>query len=295
MYWFAATRQASIVVARTWPGSSDWSPQSPNATVLPRTALPLIRPLWLLRYLTRFGMSAIASLLSGIITEIDPHLHADRADRRLGDGKAVIDVPLQRRQGDRTSNCFLLPRHLGAPQAPRQLDFDAVSSGIHHLIQRALERPPKTSPLHQLLGHVFRNEHGTAMGVVDLDNFQFHSAAGQVLEFRLQTVDFLSFAADDDSRPGRVEMDDDLVPRPLDFDFRNAGKLILRFHEVADFEVLDQEVAILFLAGKPTAPPGFNDTDAIAGRIYFLSHRLVLVTLVGRPVFGRVLFATFRL
>ena len=42
---------------RTRPVSSDWMPDSPNATVLPRTAMPLVRPLNVFRNLTRFGAS----------------------------------------------------------------------------------------------------------------------------------------------------------------------------------------------------------------------------------------------
>jgi hypothetical protein len=39
------------------------SPKSPKTTLLPRVALPFIRPLWLFRCLTRFGISAIESRL----------------------------------------------------------------------------------------------------------------------------------------------------------------------------------------------------------------------------------------
>src|SRR5580692_12373419 len=121
MYWFAATRQASMVFAEMCPASSDCSPQSPKDTLLPRQALPFIRPLWLLRYLTRFGMSAIAGLLARIITQIDPHLDADRPHGGLRHGKAVVDVPLQGRKGDRSSTCFFLSGHFGAAQPSGQL------------------------------------------------------------------------------------------------------------------------------------------------------------------------------
>ena len=40
-----ATREASICRLVTQPGSRLISPNSPNATVLPRVAMPLVRPL----------------------------------------------------------------------------------------------------------------------------------------------------------------------------------------------------------------------------------------------------------
>src|SRR5262245_188080 len=101
MYWLAAMRHASIVVALMCPASNDCSPQSPKATVLPRVALPFMRPLWLLRCLTRFGINAIASPLVCVVPEIDPNLDADGTHRRLRRLVAVVYVPTQGRQRNR--------------------------------------------------------------------------------------------------------------------------------------------------------------------------------------------------
>ncbi len=51
------TRAASICRLVTQPGSRALSPKSPKARVEPRWALPLMRPRWAFRYLTRFGIS----------------------------------------------------------------------------------------------------------------------------------------------------------------------------------------------------------------------------------------------
>ena len=53
----SATRDASICRLVIQPGSSAISPKWPNATVLPRVASPLVRPLNRLRNLTRLGAS----------------------------------------------------------------------------------------------------------------------------------------------------------------------------------------------------------------------------------------------
>src|SRR2546421_131061 len=62
----AATRPASICRAVTHAAVCDCKPYSPNATVLPRVALPFILPRWLLRYFTRLGIRGINHLHSHV-------------------------------------------------------------------------------------------------------------------------------------------------------------------------------------------------------------------------------------
>ena len=69
-------------------------PYSPKTTVLPRVALPFIRPRWLFRCFTLFGIIAIF-VVSRIKTLIYPDLNADVALRRLSLRKAVIDFRSQ--------------------------------------------------------------------------------------------------------------------------------------------------------------------------------------------------------
>ena len=52
-----ATRLASICRSVIQPGSSTFSPKSPKASVLPRQALPVMRPRCCLRYFTFFGIN----------------------------------------------------------------------------------------------------------------------------------------------------------------------------------------------------------------------------------------------
>src|SRR3954471_24796597 len=100
------------------PGSSDWRPNSPKATKLPRVALPLTRPFWLFRYLTRLGIMGIgAALRLQIVALVDPHFNPDMTLRRLGFGEAVVDSCSERAQGDRTEVGSFRPRHLGAAEA----------------------------------------------------------------------------------------------------------------------------------------------------------------------------------
>src|SRR3954471_20728005 len=108
------------------PGSSDWRPNSPKATKLPRVALPLTRPFWLFRYLTRLGIRGIGRALHlQVIALVDPHLDSDVALRGLGLGEPVVDLGPEGAQGDRPEVRHLGPRHLRAAEAARQLDLDA--------------------------------------------------------------------------------------------------------------------------------------------------------------------------
>src|SRR6187551_2178176 len=59
----AATRPASICRAVIQAALVVCNPNSPNATVLPRVALPFILPRWLLRNFTRLGIIGIGHLL----------------------------------------------------------------------------------------------------------------------------------------------------------------------------------------------------------------------------------------
>src|SRR5205823_9285129 len=104
-----ATRDASIWRFEIHPGSTAMSPYCPNATVLPRVAMPFVRPLNRLRNFTRFGASIAspspssdarrvrpARQLFGHLPREDPHLHADGAVGRLGRRRRVVDVGAER-------------------------------------------------------------------------------------------------------------------------------------------------------------------------------------------------------
>src|SRR5258708_12059751 len=94
MYCKAETRQASIVVALTYPAWNDCRPKSPSETRFPRVALPLMRLLWLLRYLTRFGISAIGRFLFCVGPQVNPHLHTDHSLSVQSLCKSVIILSL---------------------------------------------------------------------------------------------------------------------------------------------------------------------------------------------------------
>src|SRR5437762_1899635 len=130
----SATRAASICRLVTQPGSSAFSPYSPNASVAPRCAVPRIRPRWAFRYLTRLGIST-----RGVLSRFrrrgaqhfaleDPDLHADRSVCRVGGRESVVDVCANRVQRHAAVAVPLLACDLAATQPPRTRDPDAVGA-----------------------------------------------------------------------------------------------------------------------------------------------------------------------
>src|SRR5437899_1967735 len=118
MKWLAVTRPASIASADNQPPSSDCRPNSPNATKLPRVALPLTFPRWFFRNFTLLGICGIAvPFVVQVIAVVDPYLDADMALRRLGLDEPVIDLGPQGRKRDAPFHPRLAARHFRAAQS----------------------------------------------------------------------------------------------------------------------------------------------------------------------------------
>src|SRR5687768_4121874 len=62
----AATRPASMTRADSQPGSTDWRPNSPNDTALPRVASPRILPRICLRHFVLLGINMAVLLALGL-------------------------------------------------------------------------------------------------------------------------------------------------------------------------------------------------------------------------------------
>src|SRR5690606_2216735 len=103
-----------------------------------------------------------------IFALVDPHLHADPAERGAGLVEAVVDVRAQRVQRHATLTVELRAGHLGAAESTGALDPDALGAGaqggLHALAHRATEGHAGG----QLLGDPLGHELGIDLGVLDL-------------------------------------------------------------------------------------------------------------------------------
>src|SRR5262249_9180109 len=143
------------------------------------------------------------------------------------------------------------PRHLRAAEAARQLDLDATGAAIHGLLEGSLHRPAEARALLELLGDVLADQLRLDLGAGDFLDLDLDPAPGQGLQLLLELLDLGPLPADDHTGPGGEQEDGDGVTGPLDLDPGDAGVAVLPLDELADLEVLDQEVGELLLGGVP--------------------------------------------
>src|SRR5580704_6045931 len=148
---------------------------------------------------------------------IDPDLHADPAERGPGLVEAVVDVRAQRVQRHPALAVELGPGHLRAAEAAGALHPDALGArALHRGLHGLAHRPAEGHPAGQLLGHALRDELRVRLRVLHLEDVQLDLLAGQLLQVTADPVGLGAAAADDDARPGGVDVHPDPVPGALD-------------------------------------------------------------------------------
>src|SRR5438046_3629553 len=276
----SATRAASICRLVTQPGSSAFSPYSPNASVAPRCAVPRIRPRWAFRYLTRLGIST-RGVLSGFrrrgaqhFALEDPDLDADGPVRRVGGREPVVDVRADRMERHAAVAVPLLARDLAAAQPPRARDPDAVGAQAQRGGDRLLHGAAERDTLLELERHVLRHELGVELGVDDLLNVEIDLLARPRLQLVLQLLHLRALPADDDARPGRRDRDPRPVGRALDVDLGDTRVIELILDIAPDLHVLVQQICVA-LRREPAGAPRPRRTESEADRMRLLAHPYV--------------------
>ena len=122
-----------------------------------------------------------------------------------------------------------------------------------------LHRLAEGDPAGQLLGDVHRDEVRVELRLADLLDLQLDLALRERADLLAQDLDVRAALADDDARLGRVDRDRDVVDAALDLDQADArvGEPLL--DQLADRDVLLEEVGV-FLVGVPLGGPGARDT-----------------------------------
>src|SRR5690348_6180634 len=200
-----------------------------------------------------------------------PDLHAAGAIGRLGGAVTEIDVGTQRVQRHAAFAIPLHARDLGAAKAARAIDADAERAQAHRRLHGALHRAAEGDTALELLGDAVGDQLGLDFRLADLDDVQADLAAGHLGEIGAQLLDVGALFADDDARPGRMDGDAGLLGGALDDDARHAGLQQPLDQEIAQLQVLVQQVRII-LAREPARIPGSVDAEPQADRIYLLAH-----------------------
>src|SRR5579871_918258 len=300
-----ARRAASISRAVMRARSVALSPYSPNATVLPRCALPAIRPLNCLRNLVRFGCIIALTLISsrdrrgcrlgrlrgsslgfrlrhfglGLVEHLAleyPHLDADHAIGRLRLGEPIVDVGAEGVQRHAPLAVALGGCDLRAVQAARDAHLDAERTRAHGVGDRALHRPSKHDALLELLRDALRDELRVELGLADLGDIQahvLHRHAEDLRDLAAQLLDVLALLADHDAGTCRMNRDVGAPGGALDVDAadRGVGELLLQElpHQMIGVNVRGEGLG----ARIPLGGPVTGDAETNADRIDFLTHQ----------------------
>ena len=145
----------------------------------------------------------------------------------VGLGEAVVDVLAQGVQRHAALALPFAAGDVGAAEAARALDADAVGAERHGHLDRLLHGAAEGDAALELEGDVLGHELRLDLGLLDLLDVEEDLAAGQLGELGLDVLDLLALAADDDAGAGGVDLDADAVGGALDEDARHGGLLQL--------------------------------------------------------------------
>src|ERR1700688_3213245 len=283
-------------------GAIAFSPNWPNDNVAPEVATPWIRPLCAFRNFVFFGCimalspqtfsnasSSVAArprivafghllvlghrvVLKDFALE-DPDLDAAGAEGGERGRHPVIDVGAQRVQ---RHAAFAIPfhsRHFGAAAAARADDTNALGTKTHRRLHRALHGAAERDAALELLGDRFGNQRGIEFRLADLDDVDDDVGSGDIGNLLAQLVDVGALLADHHTRTRRVDRHPALLVRTLDHDPGDGSLLQFLVQDLADLDILVQQLAVFVLAGEPTGIPRPVDAETQSDWIDLLTHR----------------------
>src|SRR5205085_11060536 len=185
---------------------------------------------------------------------------------------AEIDVGAQGVQRHATFAIPLHARDLGAAEAARTVDADALRAEPHRRLHGALHRTAERNAALQLLRDRLGDELRVELRLADLEDVDHDVAVGELRNHLAQLLDVGALLADHHAGAGRMDRHAALLVRALDHDLRHGG-LLQRFGQVlADLHVLVQQLAVVVLARIPARVPRPVDAETQPDRIDFLTH-----------------------
>src|SRR3954469_16633358 len=223
---------------------------------------------------TRRALSVLffpSTLRDQALALVEPHLDPDLAVGRVGFGEAVVDVRAQRLQGQLAVQIPFGAGDFGAVEAPRDADLDPARAEAQRRFDRLAHRAAERHALLELHRHRLGDQLGVELRLLDLLDVDEDLAAGLLLDFLLQLVDFRALAADDDPRPRGVDVDLQPVDRALGLDLRDAGVREPLLEGRAQRQILVQQLRVI-LVREPARPPRLVEPEPESDRVNFLAH-----------------------
>src|SRR6202046_320958 len=185
----------------------------------------------------------------------DPDLDAASAERRERGGHTVVNVGAQRVQRHAAFAIPLHARDFGAAETARAVDADALGAQTHRRLHGAFHGAAECDAALELLRDRFGNQGGVEFGLADFDDVDDDVGRGDVGNPLAQLVDVGALLADHDAGARRVDRHAALLVRTLDHNPGDGRLLELLVQDLADFDILVQQLAVLVLAGGPTGIP----------------------------------------
>src|SRR5229473_3959191 len=205
----------------------------------------------------------------------DPDLDAAGAERGERRRHAVIDIGAQRVQRHAP---FAIPFHardFGAAETTRAVDTNAFGAKTHRRLHRPLHGAAERDAALELLGDRFGDQRGVELGLADFDDVDDDVGGGDIGNTLAQLVDVGALLADHDAGTRRMDRHAALLVRTLDHDAGDGGLLELLVQDLADLDVLMQQLPVFVLAGEPTGIPSPVDAQTQSDWIDLLTHRLL--------------------
>ena len=159
-----------------------------------------------------------------------------------------------------------------AAQTAADGDLHALGASLHGPLDALLHRAAESNALFQLLGDVFSDQLRIGVGVLHVHHADVHGVAHELFHFGLQVFDTLAAAADDHAGLAGEERDGHAGRAALDINAADAGGIKLFLQHFPQFEILDEVVGKILLAGVPAGAPIEDHAHARAMRINFLTH-----------------------
>src|SRR5690606_3713984 len=156
---------------------------------------------------------------------------------------------------------------------PRHAHLDPPRPEPQRRLDRLAHGAAEGDALLELGGHRLADQLRVELRLLDLEDVDEHLAARDLLQLLPQPIDLGALAADDDARPRRVDVDLELVGRPLDVDARHAGVCEPPLELAPQLQVLVQQLRVI-LVSEPPRPPRLVEPQPEAVGMNFLTHSL---------------------
>ncbi len=208
---------------------------------------------------------------------VDPDLHADLAERRLGLGGPEIDPRPERVQRDAALAVPLAPRHLRPTEPAAALNPNAEGARAHRGLYRPAHGTAEAHAAGELLGDALREQGRVGLrsrlrgGRVHVLDLHVHALLRDPLDVLADPIDLGALSADHDARASGPDVDPDLVALALDVDARDARAGQAGADVLADPDVLVQMGRVL-AARVPVGLPGVDDPQPESVRIDLVTH-----------------------